>query len=543
MSEKHVYKYPNGATLIYYQQNINKSTDATIGFKVPLVDIPLGEEYIYRYKNLISYITPKGNIRIPLIKPGIVHCAEHMFFKNLPELKKEEIYKTFRKTDTNYNAFTTDNSVCVKFDCPSKFAGEIFELESKMMLRNNFSEKELNEEKKVIYQELQSTGDNFNSIISHISATDSILTGSEILGMYKEVIDSITPNELKRFCRTHFTSQNLIMSVVSDLPFETIKELCEKNFVNKVPNIPESNVTVKPKTYLFDRDEELFFVDKKATTANIILMFKGSKNYEENEKMKYFEDFLLNNFTGRLIQKFRLENQLTYSPYFSTMELPQLTLKYFNITTTPENVNKCTLLLTEVLNDLIEKGITDEEMSGFKEMWINHRERKTKFKSRSSYNMFSAYICDEPIFIPKMYEKINNITKEEVNEYFRNVYANSPMIYSISGPQSILTAPKIEDIINMFRPYNKYATKNLENTKLVNEFYKYLQEQVQKNPKQKMSDILLPIPFIEEEKEEEKDENLDDEQLDDEEEVYNNDFDDEFEDEEQVDDYIGEFID
>ena len=82
MAEKQVYTYPDGSTLIYYQQNINKCTDVNIGFRIPTIDIPTEDQNIGIYKNLVFYMSkdPQNTkIKIPLIKPGIPHFVEHMF--------------------------------------------------------------------------------------------------------------------------------------------------------------------------------------------------------------------------------------------------------------------------------------------------------------------------------------------------------------------------------------------------------------------------------------------------------------------------------
>lgn len=479
MSEKRVYTYPNGATLIYYQQNVNKSTNATIGFKVPMVDIPYASESIFRYKNVITYWDQDGKIRVPLVKPGIIHCAEHMFFKNLPKMKKEEIYKTFQRTDTIYNAHTTQESVCMEFDTPTKFVEEIFSLYSDMMLRNKFDQKELNEEKEVIYQELQQSldYDRQHPILAYFKNNYSHLTGSEILGMYKDIIDSISPNELKRFCRTHFTTENLIMSVVSDLPFEEVKKLCDKYFVEKIPSIPESKVILQPKRYNFDRDQMMLIPSKKQDSKTVTLefVFKGSNDYETNEKFSYVEDYLFNGFTGRLFKTFRLKNQLTYTPFFNNVNLANLTLKDFIITTTPEFAGDCIFLFTDMLSEILEKGISQEEFEGFKEMWINHRERKTNLKAQNSENLFYLHLQNLPVYVSNMYDKIKDLTIDDINNYLREVYIKSPLFMTVMGNFNQDEIPPLDFVTAGFRPYNKYALDKLYVDKELDEFYDFLE--------------------------------------------------------------------
>ena len=167
MAEKKIYHYDNGATLIYYQQNLNKSTNFTIGFKLPSDDVPNEDEAIYRYKNVIFYVNDfnKNEIRVPLIKPGLKHFLEHMFFHSSNEFERKEIYEYFRKSNTIYNAYTTQNCVVVECDCPTKYLKENMDIHSKMLLRKEFPEKDIEEEKKVVLQELNRTLDEYYDAI------------------------------------------------------------------------------------------------------------------------------------------------------------------------------------------------------------------------------------------------------------------------------------------------------------------------------------------------------------------------------------------
>ena len=481
MAEKKIYKYDNGATLIYYQQNLNKTTSATIGFKVPLVHKPMSYESIMRYKNVIFYADDQtGDIRVPLIKPGIIHCMEHMLFGNLPDLKTNEIYKIFTKTNTEYNAFTSQNSVAMEFNCISKHANLIFELESKMLLRDFFDKKELEKEKKVIIQELcldKNKTDTINPL--DILESETNLTGEDILGNYEQIIDSITPNEMKRFCRTHFTTQNLVMSIVSDLPFEEIKALCDKYFVEKCADIPESNVNVVPISFELLNDIYLpIEPDSSKSTAKIHFMFRGTNRIEEDEKMSHFESYLMNSFTGKLFEKFRLENPLTYNTYFAPYSLFNLYVKDYVINTSPENVNECIYRFTEILDNIIKNGISQEEFDGFKEMWLNRRERKDNIKYRDSNEMFYSYINDVPINIPNMFEKVRDLTLEEINIYFKNQFSKSPLFFLISGNYDKKTLPYLDEIVAEFRPYDKYSTPLLKNNNSLKQIYEQINKVV-----------------------------------------------------------------
>ena len=70
MAEKHIKVYPNGATLIYYRQNLNSTTDVTMGF--------------------VSGARRDGT------KKGLAHALEHSLFNGIDGMTKDEMRKVIQ---------------------------------------------------------------------------------------------------------------------------------------------------------------------------------------------------------------------------------------------------------------------------------------------------------------------------------------------------------------------------------------------------------------------------------------------------------------
>lgn len=505
MAEKQIYTFPDGTTLIYYQQNYNKCTDVNVGFRIPKLDIPYANECIGLYKNVVFYMdaaNPAAPIRIPLIKPGIAHLAEHMFFTSLPDMKKEDLLKMLTKTNTEYNASTSQDFVKTEFNCPSKFVNEIFELESRMIFRDCYDADDLKLEKEPVYQELEMILDkDAPNILSFLNNNYETLQSSEILGIDKKIIDSITEKQLIRFCKTYFTRQNMIITCVSDLPFEKIKELCEKNFVEKAPSIIETKIYTPQRVYSFYNDVMYLYPNKKANTVSIYFMLKGTNDIERDELYSNIEDFILNNLNGRLCNKFRNQTGFSYTPYFNTYNYPQQPIKNFAVTTTPQNLKVCTNMLATILDDLLTNGITDEEFEGFKEMWENRRERKTSIKYNTASSLFNKQLYNEPVFVKNFYEKTKNITKQDINNYLWEIYGQSKLAVVITGNYNSKDVVPIQTILSKYRPYDKYLNKHYIDHKAEEEFYRHV-DLIEKDKNAKVEIEFLPynLPEVEQPK-------------------------------------------
>ena len=525
MAEKKINKFKEkDSTLLYYQQNIDGTTHFLVGFKIPSADMPNEHEHIFRYKNVIAYVDDEtGSIRIPLVKPGMLHLMEHSLFHSCKEFNIDDVYKFFRKTNTICNAYTSQNVMVVDINCPTKYLEDNLNIVSKMLFRTDYKTGTI-EEKGTIKHELHYIQDRDTvSPILDLILNASVQLGSDIVGIADEIIDSITPNEMSRFARTHFTSQNLVMSVVSDLPYDEIERLSNKYFVEKAVSIPDSEVTPNIPVCSLEQDYLVPCLVPDSKTVTLYFYFEPTSDYEESEKMAYLEDYIFNGFNGILVEKFRKEKQLTYTPQFYTQPITSnYSLNCFKIQTDVQNINTCLEVFTKTIRELAINGISDEQMEGFKEYWSSHRLRKNNLKSRDPDTMLNDYLYGKEVFISNMYEKVASITKEEFNDYFKRNYINTHIIFQPVGAIENIKFPSIGTIISYIRPYENYAYENIYDQKGIDDVMQYL-ENLQKDAlagKDVVSEMTLVKPsdyseYLKELKEKEQIEN--NEEIDDEE--------------------------
>lgn len=409
MAEKHILKYPNGATLIYYQQNINDVTDITVGFN--------------------------GGASCDEGQAGKAHAVEHCFFHGTKDLPKEELYKIFKNTSTKANAETSQDYVNITMDMPNSQFSKMAKIMSDMITNDQINEKEWIRERKVILQEAYMTADDdeegtkaYSFLIDH---NKTYMKGRDLLGDEKS-LSEIKTQDLLDYKKKYFVTENMIVSVVSRLPFEEVKKIVEENFINKIPSKPENKVEIQKRRYRFASQK--IINDKPAQDSfNIVFMFKGLQDNEKNDLYTVFEDWYFNEFSGKMYKKLRLENPLVYYTGFDNLDLVNLKLKYFHVITSPECVNQCIDCLTKILREAIVEGISEEEFEEFKQSITADRERKSNLKIYNSDDLYYDYIHNEKIFVPKFYEKLNKLTREDINNYLKRIYVRSKVAVYLEG--------------------------------------------------------------------------------------------------------------
>lgn len=490
---KKVYiKSSDGTEYGIYEQNRNHCTYVYFGFRIPKVDPPYEDELIGIYKNVVFYQSKDGAIRIPKKKPGIFHELEHDFFLSGkgkvidPKTGKEKVVKIdvddnnefFARTNTVSNAQTSQNYVRFMFSCPSDKLEDVLKRFQAMLGRISFDHEQFVNESKVVAQELDMYLDEGadDRAISQFLNGESFdnLTISEILGIDRKVINSINEAQILKLMKNCFTRQNMIVTAVSDRPYEEVKKLIDTYLLAQVPSIPASKIYTKKYMSSFDSDEMITLEpNKEQKTAQIYFALKGTDNYDENEIFETIEDFVLNDFQGRLLKKLRCKDAKTYTPSFFSNNYEGGAVKYFSVQTTPENVSSCISILRDILHDIATNGITDKEFEMFKEMWQNKKSRVPSTKYESCEKMFDRILDNHKPFIGQYNTEISKLTKEDVNDYLKRTYSQALCRILISGNYNPDELQDLDDILQ-FRPYDKYDAENFFDKEGYDDFIAYV---------------------------------------------------------------------
>ena len=145
-----------------------------------------------------------------------------------------------------------------------------------------------------------------------------------------------------------------------------------------------------------------------------------------------FEDWYFNNF-GLLYEKFVLKEPLVYTPEFFRRRIFSNSIKGFSILTSPANANRCVEVLCETINNLIENGVSDNDVALFKRAMLAERERKTDIKCYPSNKLFNDYLYGRKPFVKGFFNKLMALSKDDINKYIQKVYGKSKFTLVYSG--------------------------------------------------------------------------------------------------------------
>jgi predicted Zn-dependent peptidase len=254
---------------------------------------------------------------------GIAHFIEHMLFKGTKKRRAFHILSRLEDVGGELNAYTTKEETAIHASFLKEDYERAVELISDITFNSVFPEKELEKEKDVIIEEINSYLDNpseliFDDFEELIFAEQPI--GRNILGT-PESVKSFSKTMMNGFISKNYNTHEMVFCSVGNISDEKILDLFKKHFSHIVTGekIERSNRIWQYKPASVTK--------KKDTYQNHCILGSLAYNLKDERRMGMF---LLNNILGgqglnsRLNLSLREKNgfaynvESSYNPYYDT---------------------------------------------------------------------------------------------------------------------------------------------------------------------------------------------------------------------------------
>jgi predicted Zn-dependent peptidase len=254
---------------------------------------------------------------------GVAHFIEHMLFKGTKKRKAYHILSRLEDVGGELNAYTTKEETAVHASFLKDDYERAIELISDITFNSIFPEKEIEKEKEVVIEEINSYLDNpaeliFDDFEELIFLNQPI--GRNILGT-PESVKSFSKEKISAFILNNYDTHQMVFCSVGNISDEKILKLFKSHFSDIVTNKMKKKTT---ETWLYKPDS----VTKKMDTFQNHCII-GNIAYDFKDKRR-LGMFLLNNILGgqglnsRLNLSLREKNGLaynvesSYNPYYDT---------------------------------------------------------------------------------------------------------------------------------------------------------------------------------------------------------------------------------
>lgn len=298
---------------------------------------------------------------------GISHFIEHMVFKGTEKRTAKEIAEAIDNVGGQMNAFTGSEYTCFYIKVLDKHLQIAIDILSDMINNPKFSEEDIENEKKVVLEEikmyLDSPEDIVFDMLHEIMFKDTPLS-FPILGT-EDTVSNINRKTLLDYYHNHYTSDNMVISVVGNFEYKEMMSILNYYFCR---NSSLKSKASKKAYYLPRLEQGIISKQREFEQVSFCLGMEGIRRDSDD----LYPLHLINNTFGGsmssiLFQKIREEKGLAYSVYSAPVSFQESGIFTIYAALGQEEILNVAKLISDEIDVFKEKLMSKSELAKSKE--------------------------------------------------------------------------------------------------------------------------------------------------------------------------------
>lgn len=363
---------------------------------------------------------------------GLAHFVEHMLFKGTKKRKAYHILSCLENVGGELNAYTTKEETCIHASFLKEYYNKAIELISDVAFNSTYPTNELEKEKEVIIDEINSYRDSPAEEICD-EFENNLYRGHEmgrnILGT-TDLVNGFTRNDLCNFIKNNYSTEKIIIATIGDISFINFKNKITTHFGDYQHSITSFHRTKFQQLPTFTKIEE------RNNHLSHCIIGGIAYHFDNPKKMQMI---LLNNILGgpgmnsRLNLNIREKYGFTYtieSQYNAYSDTGNF-LIYMGVD--PHSMEKTIELVHKELNKLKDKKLGTIQLSNAKNQLVGQLALSGESGLGELLGITRAAFSKEGIEpLSEIVRKIREVKSEDIldvaNEIFDSSNINT-MIY------------------------------------------------------------------------------------------------------------------
>jgi predicted Zn-dependent peptidase len=354
---------------------------------------------------------------------GVSHLLEHMLYKTNHLFKsKYDLYKALDAIGANYNAYTDRNITTFFVKSDAIHQEQIIRIFSNLICRPSINKKDLENEKKVVIEEIRNTQHEPIEIILNRSfllhfPEDPI---SQTISGSTENIEEIRKKEVERHLATFYTANNMVVSICGKIAVN-IDDILAKSFFNVAK---QDHNQLPPKPILAPIKRCLInMVQLEVPQLHIGISFPTEGMYSADKYALNVIDLILNgSMSSRLFVRLREKEGLVYSINSGISNYQEAGLFYIYTTCDIDKYAQTIGCILDEIKQIQQHTVQKNEL----DRWKNYI-RSTLVMSNENSMEVADYYAREMLFsrqhITVISEKIDRlmaISSKQIKETARS---------------------------------------------------------------------------------------------------------------------------
>jgi len=382
--------------------------------------------------SFVAIIIFTGSIFENPEEKGISHFIEHLIFKGSKySTNLKNLNNKLNHNGMNVNAATSNLFTYYYISTPNIYIKEAIATLIQIVCNPLFREEDINNERKVVINELLERMNNPQSFAAHASHKiiykDENPLSHPIIG-YIPILEKITQKDIQDYYQKYYIPQNIVFYTSTFKPKESIEKIWRTQY--KLFSAAPSNHNLQMQTSeLFNCLKPLLSLYNPSKTINLSKNFPSNTSYfvaikyilpkctiKEQIAFDIFTNYLTGGLSSLLFTELRDKKQLIYSIGSfsdSAVDIQEFGIE-FNCNKNKKILDNCLKNIDKELKNFFKNGMPAKEYQKFKNKTVFNFERTESSGTKKMYEIIEKYYY----FIPKynFHKEIKSITNAFIHK-------------------------------------------------------------------------------------------------------------------------------
>lgn len=354
---------------------------------------------------------------------GMAHFVEHMLFKGTKKRKAHHISNRMENVGGDLNAYTTKEETFIYSTFLKEYFPRAVELLSDIIFNSSFPDVQINREREVILDEIDSYADYPSELI--YDDFENLIFANHDFGHYilgePDTLNAFDNEMIKAFINRQYQTSEMVFFSFGKTPFSKVVKLLEKHFniqqqqsERKVRVAPTLNSPVK-KT-----------LEKNTTQTHVVLGWNTFSMFHPNRYVLY----LLNNILGggslnsRLNRSLREKNGLVYNIESNISLYSDSGFYSIYFACDPKNRDKCLKLIKKEIKDIMENELTAMQLTVAKRQWKGQLGISAEINENNALSMAKNYLHHKRfIDLEEIFAQVDDITSGQIKKLAEELFS------------------------------------------------------------------------------------------------------------------------
>lgn len=357
---------------------------------------------------------------------GMAHFVEHMLFKGTKKRRAHHISNRMENVGGDLNAYTTKEETFIYSTFLKEYFPRAVELLSDIIFNSEFPQIQINREREVILDEIDSYDDNPSELI-YDDFENLMFTchdfGHYILGE-QHTLNSFNSNNVNSFVKRQYQTSEMVFFSFGKTPFSKVLKLTEKYFNTKQKPIESKNrvapIITSPVTKV---------IEKNTTQTHVVMGWNKYNMFHPDRYVVYLLNSILGggSLNSRLSRSLREKNGLVYNIESNISLYTDTGFYSIYFACDPKNKDKCLRLIKKELNTIMEKELTPMQLTVAKRQWKGQLGISAEFNENNALSMAKNYLHHKRfIDLEEVFTKVDAISADQIKNVAKELFSSAP---------------------------------------------------------------------------------------------------------------------